>query len=209
MQHAHGGRFQNLESYRASKFEKVCLELSIHMDSVELHFLRGLSFNMAKKPHGRRPPLPPLPCALPYDAAGQWSPATTAAARECVLRNLDRDVSWWRRQKKDCDLARRRIPDVDATLCRVRSQGPRSVLTNMMLVRSVHGRLQAMILQDPGDERGPMRHWPGRPVAAIQQLAAVQRRIDEGVLPPLPNFTAVLNPHDQPYQVARYDWCAS
>ena len=165
-------------------------------------------FNMGKKPHGRRPPLPPLPCALPYDAAGQWSPATTAAARECVLRNLDRDVSWWRRQKKDCDLARRRIPDVDATLCRVRSQGPRSVLTNMMLVRSVHGRLQAMILQDPGDERGPMRHWPGRPVAAIQQLAAVQQRIDEGVLPPLPNFTAVLNPHDQPYQFARYDWCA-
>ena len=164
---------------------------------------------MAKKPHGRRPPLPPLPCALPYDAAGQWSPATTAAARECVLRNLDRDVSWWRRQKKDCDIARRRIPDVDATLCRVRSQGPRSVLTNMMLVRSVHGRLQAMILQDPGDERGPMRHWPGRPVAAIQQLAAVQRRIDEGVLPPLPNFTAVLNPHDQPYQFARYDWCTS
>ena len=163
---------------------------------------------MAKKPHGRRPPLPPLPCALPYDAAGQWSPATTAAARECVLRNLDRDVSWWRRQRKDCDLARRRIPDVDATLCRVRSQGPRSVLTNMMLVRSVHGRLQAMILQDPGDERGPMRHWPGRPVAAIQQLAAVQQRIDEGVLPPLPNFTAVLNPHDQPYQFARYDWCA-
>jgi len=163
---------------------------------------------MAKKPHGRRPPLPPLPCALTYDAAGQWSPATPAAARECVLRNLDRDVSWWRRQKKDCDLARRRIPDVDATLCRVRSQGPRSVLTNMMLVRSVHGRLQAMILQDPGDERGPMRHWPGRPVAAIQQLAAVQQRIDEGVLPPLPNFTAVLNPHDQPYQFARYDWCA-
>lgn len=82
------------------------------------------------------------------------------------------------------------------------------MLTNMMLLRNVGGRLAAMILLDPGDERGPMRHWPGRPIAALQQLAAVQDSIDQGRLPPLPaNFTAVLNPHDSPNQFARHDWC--
>ena len=62
-----------------SFFEKV---YSLHV--VVFHFQRGHS-SMAKKPHGRRPPLPPLPCALPYEAAGPWSPATTAAARELGL----------------------------------------------------------------------------------------------------------------------------
>jgi len=52
-----------------------------------------------------------------------------------------------------------------------------------------------------------MRHWPGRTVAALQQLAAVQQRIDEGRLQPLPNFTIILNPHDVPQQFARVDWC--
>ena len=160
----------------------------------------------AKKARGRPPPLPPLPCPLPYDTAGRWSEATTAAARECVLRNLNRDLSWWRKPRV-CSAERARVPDVDGTLCRVRSQGPRNVLTNMMLLRSINGRLSAMILHDPGDERGPMRHWPGRPVAALQQLAQVQEAMDDGRLPPLPNFTAILNPHDSPNQYARYDWC--
>lgn len=86
-------------------------------------------------------------------------------------------------------------------------QGPRSVLTNLMMVRSSNGRLSASVLLDPGDERGPMRHWPARTVAALQQLAAVQQRIDDGLLPPLPNLTAILNPHDSPQQFARTDWC--
>lgn len=159
---------------------------------------------MVKGRFNRPAPNPPLPCPLPYDATGRWTTETTAAARQCVLHNLERDLSWWRKQKSECGAMR---PDIDGTLCRVRAQHPRSVLTNMMLLRSVNGRLQAMILQDPGDERGPMRHWPGRPVAAIQQLAAVQQRIDDGRLPPLPNFTAILNPHDSPYQFARFNWC--
>ena len=44
-------------------------------------------------------------------------------------------------------------------------------------------------------------------MAALQQLAAVQQRIDDGVLPPLPNLTAIVNPHDSPYQFARTEWC--
>ena len=77
----------------------------------------------------------------------------------------------------------------------------------MMLVRSVNGKLYAKILLDPADDRGPMRHWPGRTIAALQQLAAVQHQIDEGNLPPLPDFTAILNPHDSPQQFSRMDWC--
>ena len=161
---------------------------------------------MPRKVHGRPEPLPPLPCPLPYDANGMWTKATTAAARTCVLRNLERDLSWWR-DRKECKAGRRRIPDVDATLCRVRAQNPRMVLTNFMLIRSRRGRLQAKILHDPGDERGPTRHWPARPVAALQQLSEVQRRIDEGTLPPLADFVAILNLHDSPNQFARFDWC--
>ena len=126
------------------------------------------------------------------------------AARKCVLRNLARDLAWWR-SRKTCQATR--VPDVDGTLCRVRMAGPRSVLTNMMLVRSVNGKLYAKILLDPADDRGPMRHWPGRTIAALQQLAAVQHQIDEGKLPPLPDFTAILNPHDSPQQFSRMNWC--
>lgn len=96
---------------------------------------------------------------------------------------------------------------MDGTLCRLRTSGPRNVLTNMMLVRSTNGRLSAMIMIDPGDERGPNRHWPGRTLAMLQQLAAVQQRIDDGKLPPLADFTAILNPHDSPQQFARTNWC--
>ena len=46
-----------------------------------------------------------------------------------------------------------------------------------------------------------------RTVAALQQLSALQQRIDDGLLPPLPNLTAILNPHDSPQQFARTDWC--
>ena len=160
-----------------------------------------------KHPSSRPDPLPPLPCPLPYNENSKgWSTATTVAARKCVLSNLDRDLTWWRDGQKN-GLCSSRLADVDATLCRLRAQGSKNVLTNMMLLRSQNGRLSAKILLDPGDERGPMRHWPGRPIAALQQLSAVQQRIDDGFLPPLPNFTAIVNPHDQPQQYARNEWC--
>ena len=160
---------------------------------------------MAPHRHHRPPALPPLPCPLTYDAAGRWTPKTISDARTCVLNNLERDLSWWR-TRKGC-LQARQVPDIDATLCRLRMDAPRMVLTNMMMVRSVNGRLVASILLDPGDDRGPMRHWPGRTIAALQQLAAVQNRINAGVLAPLPNFTVIVNPHDSPHQFARNDWC--
>lgn len=163
--------------------------------------------NPFKHPSSRPDPLPPLPCPLPYDMKTQeWTPSTTLAARKCVLANLERDLGWWRDGQK-LGQCKSRLADVDATLCRLRAQGLKNVLTNMMLLRSENGRLSAKILLDPGDERGPMRHWPGRPIAALQQLAAVQHHIDDGTLPPLPNFTAIVNPHDQPQQYARNDWC--
>ena len=112
---------------------------------------------MAPRLHNRPPTLPPLPCPLTYDANGRWPPSTVSAGRQCVLRNLERDLDWWR-SRKGCNA--RALPDIDATLCRIRHMGPRGVLTNLMLVRSSNGRLSASILLDPGDERGPMRHWP-------------------------------------------------
>ena len=150
--------------------------------------------------------LPP-PCKLRYSAAdGTWSQEAGVDARQCVLRNLERDLAWWRTERSSrCN--RPRSPDVDGTLCRVRAQDRRQVLTNMMLLRSSNGRLSARILLDPGDGRGPMRHWPARPIAALQQLSALQQRIDDGTLPPLPNFTAIINPADRPVQDARADWC--
>ena len=153
------------------------------------------------------PALPPLPCKLRYPATdGTWSQETSVDARQCVLRNLERDLAWWRTERSSrCN--RPRSPDVDGTLCRVRAQDRLQVLTNMMLLRSSNGRLSARILLDPGDVRGPMRHWPARPIAALQQLSALQQRIDDGTLPPLPNFTAIINPADQPLQDARTDWC--
>ena len=159
---------------------------------------------MAPRGKSRPPALPPLPCPLTYGADGRWTSATISAAHQCVRNNLERDVDWWRQNVKKCGS---RAPDIDGTLCRLRMHSPRSVLTNMMLVRSSNGRLSASILLDPGDERGPLRHWPARTVAALQMLAAVQQRIDDGLLPPLPNLTAILNPHDQPQQFAHTDWC--
>ena len=155
-------------------------------------------------PRNRPPALPPLPCPLTYGADGEWLPSTITAARQCVLNNLERDLAWWK-NRRNCP--RNEPPDIDGTLCRLRMLGDRQVLTNFMLVRSHNGRLSAATLLDPGDDKGPMRHWPGRTVAAVQQLAAVQERIDAGLLPPLPNLTAILNPHDEPYQFARTDWC--
>ena len=161
-------------------------------------------------PAYRRPaPLPVLPCRLPYGPDGQWSAVTTKAARQCVIRNLERDLKWWQEHRgaKENQRCAARRPDVDGTICRMRLHGQRAMLTNTMLLRSSNGRLSATILLDPGDERGPMRHWPARPVAALQQLTQVQGLIDAGRLAPLPDFTAILNPHDKPQQFARVDWC--
>ena len=132
---------------------------------------------MSPKNKHRPPALPPLPCPLTYDTDGRWTPSTIAAARQCVLNNLDRDLSWWRSKKaKGCGA---RVPDIDGTLCRLRMQGPRSVLTNMMLVRSSNGRLSAKVLLDPGDDRGPMRHWPAvrhGPLEPMPRFAPPRRR---------------------------------
>lgn len=160
----------------------------------------------AKKRDATFPYTPPPPCALAYGSEGKWTKATTKSARQCVLDGLKRDLEWWR-----TDSCRGRPQpakaDLDATLCRLRSVSSRAVLTNMLLLRSAGGRMSAAIMLDPSDERGPMRHWPARPVAAIQQLAELQRRIDSRDLPPLPDFTAVLNPHDSPYQLDSNNWC--
>ena len=149
---------------------------------------------------------PPPPCPLPYGEGGAWTHETTLAARRCVLDGLHRDLDWWK--KGSCQ--GREIPakaDLDGTLCRLRSVSSRAVLTNMLLLRSVGGQLSATIMLDSSDERGPMRHWPARPVAALQQLAELQLRIDNHELPPLNDFTAILNPHDSPYQVNGNNWC--
>ncbi|KAL1500667.1 hypothetical protein AB1Y20_013314 [Prymnesium parvum] len=155
----------------------------------------------------KRPPAryaPPPPCPLPYAADGSWTDETSLAARRCVRLALRASLGWWR-----AACAPRPAPplDVDATLCRLRGVSARAVLTNMLLLRSSGGRLSAAILIDPSDERGPMRHWPARPVAALQQLAELQSRIDAHEYPPLPDFVAVLNPHDSPYQMDSNNWC--
>lgn len=163
-----------------------------------------------KKPSKRRvkaaPYRAPPTCLLPYGADGRWSAQTLTAAKKCVFANLERSLEWWR--SGSCEGGPRlSLVDIDASLCRIRALGPRQVLTNMMLLQSVGGRMSAKILLDPADERGPMRHWPARPVAAIQQLAVLQDQIDSGRLPQLPDFVAVLNPHDAPYQSVSRSWC--
>ena len=150
----------------------------------------------------------PPNCALPYDN-GRWTAATTEAARRCIMHSLQRDLKWWRTESchGSPEPPDAHLPDIEATLCRVRAQNPHTVLTNMMLLQSRGGNLSALCLVDPGDERGPRRHWPGRTIAAIQQLAELQQRVHEGALPPLPDFVAILNPHDQPQQLAANGWC--
>ena len=150
----------------------------------------------------------PPSCALPYDN-GRWTAATTAAARGCIMESLQRDLTWWRTESchGSPEPPISHVPDIEATLCRVRAQHPHTVLTNMMLLQSRGGNLSALFMVDPGDERGPSRHWPGRPIAAIQQLAELQQKVQEGALPPLPDFVAILNPHDQPKQMAPNGWC--
>ena len=81
----------------------------------------------------------------------------------------------------------------------------------MMLVRSMGGRLSAATLLDRGDEGGPMRHWPARTLGALHMLAELQFRIDKGWLPKLPDFVAILNPHDGPEQIKNHgkSWCGT
>ena len=131
--------------------------------------------------------------------------------RQCVLACLERDLEWWRRSSCRRQAPRsKRSPELDATLCRLRSQGGElksRVLTNMVVVRSIDGNLSAAVLHDPGDPFGPSRHWPARAVAVLLQMASLRDRIMDGALPPLPSFVAVINPHDHPQQHARTDWC--
>lgn len=145
-------------------------------------------------------------CPLPYGDGGLWTDNTTRVAQQCVLDKLKRDLGWWKLHS----CRGRQQPakaDLDGTLCRLRAASPRSSLTNLLLLSSVGGKLLAMIMLDPSDPRGPMRHWPGRTIAALQQLSELQERIQARELPPLPDFTAILNPHDEPYQLAGNNWC--
>lgn len=150
---------------------------------------------------------PSSSCTLPYDN-GQWTAATTNAARRCIMDSLHRDLEWWRTascaEQPDASPG---PPNIEATLCRVRAQNKHTVLTNMLLLQSRGGKLSALILVDPNDPRGPKRHWPGRTISALQQLAELQQQMHDGVLPPLPDFVAILNPHDQPEQHAANGWC--
>ena len=144
-------------------------------------------------------------CAPPR---GEWTPSSTTAARKCILQGLHRDLQDWRRESCGGEPLPP-TPDLDATLCRIRVAGilperagpTRHSLTNMMLVRSMAGRLSAATLLDRGDEGGPMRHWPARTLGALHMLAELQLRIDKGWLPKLPDFVAILNPHDNPEQL--------
>jgi len=122
------------------------------------------------------------------------------------MDTLQRDLEWWRTASCPGRNASHK-PDIEATLCRVRAQNRHTVLTNMMLLQSRGGSLSALILVDPSDPRGPKRHWPGRTISVLQQLAELQQRISEGVLRPLPDFVAIVNPHDQPEQLASSGWC--
>jgi len=127
--------------------------------------------------------------------------------RQGIHAALQRDLAWWRSPACDAEYpfacggrAESGAPDVDATLCRIRTQrhdnrGRDAVLTNMVLVRARKGRLSAAILIDPGDGRGPLAHWPARAVATLLQLSTLQDAIRHGRLGPLPDFVAILNPH--------------
>ena len=154
-------------------------------------------------------------CAPPR---GEWTPSSTIAARKCILQGLHRDLQDWRRESCGGEPLPP-TPDLDATLCRIRVAGmmperagpTRHSLTNMMLVRSLAGRLSAATLLDRGDEGGPMRHWPARTLGALHMLAELQFRIDKGWLPKLPDFVAILNPHDGPEQIKNHgkSWCGT
>ena len=102
-------------------------------------------------------------------------------ARALALADLQSSLAWWR--DSACAGApstrARTAPTVDATLCRLHAthSHPEAKLTNMLLLRSAAGRLSANILLDPSDSSGPMRHWPGRTIAALQQLAELQQQM--------------------------------
>ena len=144
-------------------------------------------------------------CTLPY-VDGQWTERTTKTAQRCILDSLQQDIDWWRHSACPDD-HNVDTPDVESTLCRVRAQNRHTVFTNMILLRSHGGSLSALILVDPNDPRGPRRHWPGRTIGTLQQLAELQQSIRDGKLPPLPDFIALVNPHDQPEQLASSGWC--
>lgn len=130
------------------------------------------------------------------------SAAAARDAQEGVLASLRSDLEWWRLLGTRSG----RAPDLDATLCRIRAKRPHrrtgGTLTNMLLLRSRGGRFGAAILLDPADISGPLKRWPARAVAALLQLSLLQMAIDTGRLPTLPDFVAVLNPHDSPEQMA-------
>lgn len=143
-----------------------------------------------------------------------------ATERRTILDSLERDLEWWRHTQcgRSADHSSAcsgrtdssTLPDVDATLCRIRTRRHDNrrkdatlTLTNMMLLRARHGRLSAAILIDPGDRRGPRKSWPARTLAALFQISALQDAIARGSWAPLRDFVAILNPHDFPEQVAR------
>ena len=103
-------------------------------------------------------------------------------ATASALADLQASLAWWRESACAGRPSTRAntAPTVDATLCRPHATHSHSKtvpkLTNMMLLKSAAGRLSATILLDPSDPSGPMRHWPGHTIAALQQLAEVQQQ---------------------------------
>ena len=144
--------------------------------------------------------------------------AVVTIAARTILQGLHRDLQDWRRES--CGASRctptptSALPSADrvAGILPERAGPTRHSLTNMMLVRSMAGRLSAATLLDRGDEGGPMRHWPARTLGALHMLAELQFRIDKGWLPKLPDFVAILNPHDNPEQLKtrhKTSWCGT
>jgi hypothetical protein len=128
--------------------------------------------------------------------------------RQTVLDLLEQDLGWWRHSGRTATCT---LPDLDATLCRIRTRRHDNrgkevsapTLSNMVLLRSRDGRLSAAILIDPGDRRGPRKSWPARALAALFQVSTLQDAIARSSLTALPDFVAILNPHDFPEQVSR------
>ena len=133
------------------------------------------------------------------------------SVRACILADLRARLDWWRSESCAGGPPSSRIPDIEATLCRLGAQSRAATLTNMLLVHSQGGgSLAAAVLVDQGDKHiisTRNAHWPARTLAVLEQLSELQRQIDLGALPPLPPFTAIINPYDDPQQHRGTDWC--
>ena len=85
--------------------------------------------------------------------------------REHVLKSLQHRIRWWRSESCSGGARPSRAPDVDGTLCRLGTQSKGFVLTNLLLVRNVYGRLHAALLIDQRDKHlndKSVSWWPAR-----------------------------------------------